>query len=226
MVFKLPAAVLVVALYIYGTLTDSLSDVWMPLAAPVLAAAIVYVLVSLPPLLFLGEAERYLNHVASFIVILLVYEVQSYGLDWMLVVLIGYGVLFWYVERFNLQGSERLGRQRDRTDDNVISYLAGLKKKHRIAGYSYHAAGGWRILWETDHTLLYPIVWDKAFEEYSDCYPYFNRDRFDEMVDEYDLDMLIIETQALTAKGDWRPPPHWRRLDIGEPIYEIYERKD
>ena len=230
-VLKLPAAILLVALYIYAALTDSLSDKWMPLAAPVLAAAVVYALVSIPPLLFLGEAERYLNHVASFIVILLVCEVQSYGWDWMLIVLISYGVLFWFAETFILKRYERTSHQRNRVDGTVISYLARLEKKHRIAAYPYNAVGGWRILLETDHTFLYPPAWTDdahrgAFEEYSDHHPYFNLDRFDRMADEYGLDMLIINMRALAAKGDWRPPPHWRRLDIGAPIYEVYQRRD
>ena len=206
------------------------------LSAPVISAVIIYILISLPPLLFLGEAERYLNHVAFFIVAMATLLAKDLDLVWILYFVLGYGALYWAIESFFLRRGSLLFGQKKLTDDNdkaIISNLISIKHPLVVLSYPFHAVGVWRILAETNHHVFYNVLMkktsQKTFERNFDAdYPFVKIEKLDEIASQYGVNYLIIDKNKLNARGlkDWSPSKRWKRQNIGQPIYDVYQRFD
>lgn len=228
---KMP--VLFVALVLYGmSFLNGIDQSIAHIVAPVIAAVIVFLLINWPPLLFLGEAERYLNHVAFFIVATAVVLVSATGLVLLLYVVIGYGFLFWLVESFLLHrflpDSDKLLTL---AGDAVISHLKSMDRPMVVLAYPYHAVGVWRIMAETDHNVIY-VNNNKEFtdmfeRDYAAEYPYVKLDKLDEMASQLGVNYLIAGKKALATQGLslWVPSVDWQKLEVGEPIYDVYQRR-
>jgi cation transport ATPase len=98
---KMPVLLVAIALY-WASLWNGANHSEAHIVAPVIAAVIIFFLINLPPLLFLGEAERYLNHVAFFVVAMATTLVLDADLSWIIFAVLGYGCVFWFVESFFL----------------------------------------------------------------------------------------------------------------------------
>lgn len=205
------------------------------LAAPIMGAGILYLVVNLRPFLFLGEAERYLNHVAFFIALFAAKYALDNELEWILWALIIYGAFYWGCETFLLERlkPEHL-RQRLLEDDNVIHDLQGLTQPAIVLGYSYHVAGSvYRVIFETKHQAIYCLLTSKDFADnfnrkYAADYPYVKLDRLDELADEYGVGYIVLDRRALSARGleHWMPSVRWVKRSVGGNIYDVYYRPD
>jgi hypothetical protein len=203
------------------------------LAAPVAAAVVLFVLVSLRPLLFLGEAERYLNHVAFFVALLAARLTVEASLWPAALLLLAYGFTFWLLEAFALPRltPQRL-RERAREDTAVLQHLKARPRQGSVLSYPYHAGGGaWRIMAETAHPVVFCLGLAPAFaarfnERYADAYPCVRLDRLEEMADEYDIGYLVVDLREVAARQGpgWTPGPHWHREPLGGEIYAVYTR--
>jgi hypothetical protein len=230
--FKMP--VLLVAFFFYGLwLLQENNTFPLFILSPVVAATIVFFLINLPPLLFLGEAERYLNHVAFFIAALAAISAIELGLTWILWAVVFYGALYWFAEVLFLDKLlPTSSRSIKNIDDKIISYLNTIPKKPMIIlTYPYHAVGVWRIMLETVHKVVYCFTTSQSFmdmfeNKYAADYPYFKLDKLDELAHEFNVDIFIVRNQSLVSRGyeQWTPTPMWKKLNIGEPVYAVYTR--
>lgn len=203
------------------------------LIAPVVAALAVYFIINLPTFLFLGEAERYLNHVAFFIVASCVYASINAGMQWLLVFLVAYGLLYLAVEfvASSTLFAER-NHERERCDRNVISYLNSLDDRTVVLLYPFGAAVGvFRVMLETPHKVLYNFTTMEEFaekfeREYAADYPYVDLTKLESMAGEFRVGVLVAYEKALVERGytDWDPGEAWRSRDVGEPLYRTYRR--
>jgi hypothetical protein len=206
-----------------------------PMLAPVAAATLVFLLINRPALLFLGEAERYLNHVAFFIVAVASMFAEALGVRWMVACLLAYGLAYWVLESFVLHKVYPPGAaERQHADDEIIGYLKQAPAPEQaVLAYPYHAAGGvYRIMLEAGKRTVFCFMTEKGFmeefeREYSAGYPYTKLERLDEMSRELGVATVIVDVQKLRERDleDWRPAPSsWKRIDIGAPCYRVYER--
>lgn len=229
---KMP--VLPVALVLYAsTAMNGTGQLGSYIVGPVLAAVIVFVIINMPPMLFLGEAERYLNHVAVFVVAMATKIAIDQSLSWLLWVILGYGASYWVIEILFLRKLlPKSSSSREDADDHIITHLKSLDHSTVVLGYPYAAGGGvFRIMLETQHRVIYCYATDEEFvarfeREYGADYPYVDLDRLDEMANEYGVTYVIAYKKALTSRGlaQWAPSIQWRKLDCGEPSYEVYQR--
>lgn len=228
---KMPVLVALIAMYSISMMNGSY-QLPLYLKAPIMSAAVIYLLVNLPPLLFLGEAERYLNHVAFFIVAGAVMLAMSKGWTLIICVLLAYGSIFWLIECFVLK---RYFSQRaegiEKADQEILSYLKKLKTPVVILSYPYHAIGVWRILLETPHKVLRTATgnsdYDKMFEQkYAIDFPFVNLDKLDDMATELGLNIFIGSKKFFAARGlhEWQPSLQWQKLELGEDYYDVYQR--
>jgi len=116
---KLPVIVFGFFAILQSTLTETESYSYA-LAAPILAASIVYLIVNLRPFLFLGEAERYLNHVAFFIALFSAHFALDNGLEWVVWALFIYGLVYWCVEIIALSKLIPIESKKQETEDEFI----------------------------------------------------------------------------------------------------------
>jgi hypothetical protein len=220
-----------VLLLLIGTLFLKEGGVDQSLLSPIWAALAVYFIVNLPPFLFLGEAERYLNHVAFFIVAATVSVTIPNHLE-MIFVLILYGMIFLLLERFLLvKMFETNDKEKVQVENDMISYLQSLNEKVVLC-YPYNAVGLWRILLQTPHKVIRSMTgnesYDNDFEKkYEDDYPYVKLETLDSMAKDLGLNIFIASKKSLeTRQGDdWAPSALWEKLDFGGNVYDVYQNK-
>jgi len=230
---KLP--VIFIVAFIFVRSIGSGSDMYgSPLAAPIVSACLVYFVVNLRPFLFLGEAERYLNHVAFFIALFAAKHMLDNEFEWLLWALFVYGAVYWGIETFALEKlkPEHL-RQRAIEDDLVIKDLQALPQPTVVLGYPYLSAGGvFRIMLETKHSAIYCLFTSKDFSEkfnakYADDFPYTKLEKLDDMADEYGVGYIVLDRRDLSARGfeGWLPSSSWAKRPVGGEIYDVYHRQ-
>ena len=179
----------------------------------VVSAIILFILINIPIFLFLGEAERYLNHVSFFIVFFVAsVSIETNNLFYAYS-LISYGVFYFIIE-FTLYDFILLkfGKNNlEKIDEQVIMFLKDYKPK-TIVCYPFHAVGFWRIMYHTHHKLLYPITCKESFlkkynSSYDDKYPFINLDKIDLMNSDFNLSLLIVDVsydiKVLIENPNW-----------------------
>jgi hypothetical protein len=203
------------------------------LAAPTMAACIVYFIVNLRPFLFLGEAERYFNHVAFFISLFTAHYALDNGLEWMLWALFIYGSTYWCIETFALSKLIPIeSKKRAIEDEFIIKDLASLSKSSVVLAYPYHAAGGiYRIILETKHRVIFCVCTEKNFSqrfnfEYAEDYPYIKLNKIDDMSDEFNVGYIVLHKKSMYSRGfsNWKPSARWVKRPVGGEIYDVYYR--
>lgn len=229
-IVKLPALLVIVPACIVS-LQQGTNEVLS--AAPVLAAVILYFLVNSRPLLFLGESERYLNHVAFFITQFAAQHAVKHGSEWILWLLLVYGLIYWTLESFVLTKLKpaRLS-QRQAQDALVLQDLRQLPETTVVLCYPYHAgAGVYQIMSATRHRALFCFGTSAEFaarfnSEYAADYPYIKLEKLDEMAEEYGIGYLVLDRRDLQTRGfeRWKPSAQWIERTVGGDTYDVYSR--
>ena len=226
-IFKMP---ILLVLFLFLMLEES--SIERVFLMPIFASVLIYFLVNRPKLLFLGEAERYLNHVALLIVIssvTIASEIQSY---WPLWLLVFYGISYWLAEvvLFTFMSP---ARERDKADRVVEKFLSNDDMPRLILSYPYHAVGVFRIMLCTPHHVIYTVnmngnIREEFVKEFEADYPYIRLDKLDELVAKTGLNTLILRRRSLVIRGHagWCPSPSqgWRKKELPQSEYDIYER--
>lgn len=229
---KLPVVLMVIPACATSLLQSAGTNASL-LAAPVVAAAIVLFVVNLRPLLFLGEAERYLNYVAFFIVLSAAQYASARGSEWVLWALMLYGLTFWVVESFGLSRlTPALFKDRKLQDAAVLKDLRQLLEPTVVLCYPYHAGSGvYRIMSETPHHVVFCFGTSTEFSahfnsRYAADYPYVQLDRLEEMADDYGITYLVLDRRALQTRGleHLRPSARWTPRTVGGATYAVYSR--
>jgi hypothetical protein len=197
--------------------------------ATVAGATIVFLIINIKRFLFLGEAERYLTHVAFFVIVAFLSITSELNLSWISWYILGYGVLFWLLESFFLKNVLPDQSEILKVSKEVISFLKKINKEMKILTFPYHAIGVWRIMLETEHKVVFANLDDKQGIHTNNCwysadYPFVNLAVVDRMYDELGVNVLIIDNKQLKRKKEgWLPSALWNKLEIGAPFYTVYE---
>lgn len=198
----------------------------------IMAGAIIFLLINRPILLFLGEAERYLNHIAIFLIIYLVdynQYVDSFIISYILII---YGVIFWFSE-FLYKSYRISDRQREEDNKVVEDYLRSKSGSLIVGSVPYHNLCVFRIMLFTNHKVLMPIYFrekyrklfnDKNFEIYS---PFLDISKLDEIKKYTGLSIVIIDVAAVsrTALKNTKFNNNWIERKLNQQTYIIYEYK-
>jgi len=223
---RAPHIVLIVILALYAASTGR--EVNPALSAMIAGAAAVYVLTSLRWFLFLGEAERYLSHVSiwsNLLFVALCASLDIMALVWLAIV---YGAAISVAERALLRGG--IDRAAATSETAVIDYLGKQSENRTILVYPYHAVPPYRIMIETQHVCVFPIIAGEAHKQAMkgvEDYPRIDLSRLTDSAELAGVDTLVIEPEERAAHmPEWSPPPGWNRVpgDFGK--LEVYERLD
>ena len=209
-------------------------NVELSVLVPILAAFLVFLLVNWGPLLFLGEAERYLNHVAFFIVFSCVIAATDQNLHWLIWLLVCYGLIFWCFECFCLHLLEEkyLNMEVKADQQKVISFLTSIETPQVILAYPYHGGGGvFKFMLLTIHKVVFcfvpnPMNAEKCTESFAAEYPDVRLGKLDEMADEMGVSVLVADKKSLCQQGhqNWVPSDQWQPVDIDTELLNIYQR--
>ena len=229
---KMPILLLVIFFSLYeqlGTgeyLPDYMSGI-------ILSALIVFFLVNFPSLLFLGEAERYLNHVAFFIVLLCVVQANKLGFEWLVFMVICYGFLFLVIEYFIIRYLFKENFiKKEKVNQKLLEFLSSQKTQGVILSYPYHAGcGAYRIMLSTCHQVVSSSLLNGDFKKkYTDAfvadYPFIKLEKLDHMASELGVNIFIADSKALNNRGycNWSPSEQWKRVHLGLDELCVYQR--
>lgn len=230
---KMPVLLAVLGLYIVAWQTEGVQIEYTYLM-PVLAGVIVFFVINYPPFLFLGEAERYLNHVAFFIVLAVVQLSVELSTHWVLWSVLGYGVLYWFAEVLFLgrYASKAMGAN-NKAFGEIIDHLVSVNTPLVVLVYPYVSGGGvYRVMLETDHKVIFVFgiseEFSKTFDrEYADTYPYVKLNQLDRMSEDLGVNCVVVFKKALENKGlgQWEPLPEWQKMDLGGSVYDVYQKQ-
>ena len=196
---------------------------------PVIVGFSVFCLINIPVALFLGEAERYINHISFFVVssaVLLSHQLQMEVVIWALMI---YGLLFLLLESFVLHLFEPQ-YVKEKIETDIISDLKASDKELVVLCYPYHAVGVFRVMLETEHKTVFVFMTEPEFserfnEKYAGAYPYVKLESLPEMSEQLGVNYLVIERKQLGKNGyssDWNPGPGWSKQSITTGIYDVY----
>jgi hypothetical protein len=211
-ILKLPIIVVFYYYYIFFNDLVGESNLFF-MANVIISATILFVITNIRYFLFLGEAERYLNHISFFLTYFVVYSTVKLNFIFIVYFLALYGLIFLLLEFFlyDKLSNKFKSKNKDAIEDEVILFLNNIKK-HNILCYPFGAIGFWRIMYQTKHKLLYPITCKDEFikkyeDNYNDKYPFANLEKVDLMNADFGLDLLIIDTsydvKTLSDNSNW-----------------------
>ena len=206
--------------------------------APIIASIALFLTINRPSLLFLGEAERYINSVIVFYYIVIAIYANQAGLNWLIDALLLYGIIFTLAEAALYGGfSKRLkllqSSQKEKTilaNKDLISKLKKCSTSLRIIGYPYHAAG-WHVTALTDHTIIYPISWNnkekEEFTQFEDAYPYIKLEKLKALITKYNINVIVINKNSTDiAKVTSYLPEEWSYNEqLSNELYASYTER-
>lgn len=229
LIYNSPFILMYKATVVLWALFIVFSENYYSIAYAFLAAGLtIFVISSTKWFLFIGEAERYLNYLIVFPLIILLETgnlTHPFGL-----LLIVYGVLYYIADIYVLvkKTSAEGGDQNDR----FITYLNALPRRINCATVPYHL-GCWRIVFETNHNWWGPNVSPVDKEEakkndyYWIKYPFLDLSVCDEFMSDYDLDYLFVDKSKYEESvGGIALPAHVKSEYIGDGIHRLSLDKD
>ena len=196
---------------------------------PVIAATLVYLIINIPQLLFLGEAERYLNHIAIFIVLLVVNIVGQLEWEFLIYGFWLYGILYLLGESFILPKFNYSTLSKANNDaDAIINYLKKIPQTV-VLSFPFHTCDGfYRIMTETLHKTVFiggTISIEKKYaDRFNSNHPYVKLKKLDEMRLDLGVNILVINNfHKIKILGpNWTPPKNWNIVDLGCEITTVY----
>lgn len=189
----------------------------------IISSFVIFFISSLKWFLFIGEAERYINYMVFFILlkVTLFFEENIFYL----VTFIIYGIIL-YILDFILLSKKT---NKNSIDDELIKWLNCQNDALKIATIPYHL-GGWRIVESTKHNWLYGVFFindndTKVLNSYIKKYPFLDINKADKIIDEYNLDYIFYNKQALDKNYDekYEIPTNLKQIQISENIFALYK---
>ena len=233
-ILKLPIASLALLIISYNVIYSPAIDD-LNIMAPAIAAFIVFFVFNSKKFLFLGEAERYLNYVIVFVILIPVTFFLEHNYEWIIFLVIFSGFIYWFVEAFFWYRFENyLAGNKGKERDKIIDDLQSIEAELKILLYPYAAIGGvFYVLLKTKHTLLYQFgiqkkLDDKLRQHYSSGYPFVRLEKLDELAKEYDINYVVIDKKHLKTNypTGLALSNQWIKKDLGLTAYDVYVRND
>ena len=131
---KMPVLLVALIIILEGFFNGN-PNVELSVLVPILAAFLVFLLVNWGPLLFL-EKERYLNHVAFFIVFSCVIAATDQNLHWLIWLLVCW-INLWCLVFVPFVGRKYLNMEVKADQQKVISFLTSIETPQVILAYPY-----------------------------------------------------------------------------------------
>lgn len=185
----------------------------------VLAATTIFLITNTGPFLFLGHAERYLNHVALFILTIVGAHLDRWPLLWPGVIL--YGLLFLGLDFLFLREKNKRGLDRD--EEDILHWLKQQPNPRNILAIPNMLGGGWRIMYETIHNWFFHSQYDKDNREYwariIRKHPFIEIDLLNEILNEGIDTIIVHESQVVDFYGKkFEAPPRFTPVHINKNV--------
>jgi hypothetical protein len=223
--FKMPIFLIIVVSFFYSF---NLQNEYYKMLIIILSTFLIYVIVSIRSFLFLGEAERYLNHISILIIFYSVEFLYKMQLLWVGYFLIIYGILFWIIELLTFNYFTNT-KKRDFADKEVQEILSNLQSPQVVLSFPYHNFCVFRIMLNTKHFTIYPCHMDdkirsKFMEKFEYKYPYLDLKKLSEINKFTNCSCLIIDVDSLTQENFSNSLNlfEWQEVKLKQSVYRLF----
>lgn len=226
---KMPVIVLAIANLVYGI--SNQQSVFSIGNGVLLSTLIIYFFINQRRFLFLGEAERYLNHISLVIIFEAVAFSQRNNNFLPIYLILAYGILFWAVENsyfVKITNSVK----RNLADNEIELILKKIVGEKIVCTYSFHNFCVYRIMLNTHHKVIFPYHMEQKISrefiaKYQYNYPYINLNNIEDMCAETRCNVLIIDNYSADVKeldGIKLEEGGWSRIELSYDVYKLYSK--
>lgn len=187
------------------------------LSIVVLSAVIIYLLVNIPRLLFLGESERYLTHTAYLLCLFFVINATQNGYELLILFILGFN--FFYLINQLLRIYSNKIYSNTNLNNSITAYFEGLDTKKNIICFPYHIGSFYSLLLKTEHNVFGSLLSDFKThpiikESLELHYPHLDLNRLNYMRRSFGVDTLILYPASLQKVGleNWKLPAGWEEV--------------
>ena len=197
----------------------------LEVSSPILAGILLFLVINIRSLTFMGESERYLSHLAILLSLGFCLMMQRHNSEGLLAMILVFNFLYFFN---SIRILKKKGGAGELTNDKVTAFLGTLKPKVVLC-FPYHVGSYFQILLETDHKLFGSILTDNKEHPITKrglepSYPYLDLKRLEEMTSDFGVNLLVLRKSDLVSAGfdGWQPPSEWqliKTIDQGTNIY-------
>lgn len=222
--------VLFIAIY-FGIMHFSLTisnPITLFLCSWITASLVLFFLTSLRPFLFLGEAERYIEHsILPQVLLVCLFLASIQSVTWLII----YHGLFYIGNLALICGVYRITSKKEEPKRELFDWFTaqGIKDKTILPGLSgLH----FELPYITDNAvILFPAserlaANQEEFAELFEEYPYPNTD-LQMLIQRYSLDLIVVNKKLLdyASKRGWNYPLAMFTKVFENELYTVYETK-
>jgi hypothetical protein len=191
------------------------------------ASLVLFSLTSLRPFLFLGEAERYIEHsILPQVLLVCLFSASIQSVTWLII----YHALFYIGNLALICGVYRITSKKEGPKRELFDWFAaqGIKDKIILPGLcGLH----FELPYITDNAVLFPggsLTRGKQeeFIELFEEYPYPNTN-LQMLIQRYNLDLIVVNKKLLdhASKRGWNYPLAMFTKVFENELYTVYETK-
>ncbi len=161
----------------------------------ILAGFAIFLLSSLKWFLFIGEAERYLNHILIALLLYTADFVLPYA-GWLCAWGAIYGLFDLCFAGYLQRKDQKLARS-----DRIMEVLQQQNGICNVLEVPFGISGGSRLLTETPHNWVYPVLWSdedrEVFNQFMARYPMIDLERLDEIIPAYSVHIVVVDCSKI-----------------------------
>lgn len=199
LLFKMPLLIiLLIGFFKYHFL---LSSFFFNINLFIISVTILFFIISLKLFLFLGEAERYLNHIAILIIFSLIYLIKLTDATWLIYSLILYGIIYYFIEIF-IYDKFLFAKDKEPADMEIEIFLKSFKESRTVLSYPYHNFNIWRLMLNTQHKPIMPTLMSSNYmniflSKYDIKSTFLDLNKLDEIINLTDCSIILIYNNSL-----------------------------
>jgi hypothetical protein len=194
----------------------------------ILITTSVFLFTSLKNFLFLGESERYLNHIVAIIIIATIKNLELNGrLDFAYFIVL-YGIIFWLVELFLFHKFTN-NDNRALADIEIEEVLQKNEHSRVVLSIPYHNFSVYRLMLNTKHFSIFPYhmtheVRAKFNLNFEYKYPFLDVKKLSEIVDFTNCSCVILDVNSISKDVFSRInlSSDWHEVHLNHSVYRFF----
>ena len=203
----------------YGVAKENYAQIIIPVV-------IIFIIINTKTFVFLGEAERYLNHISFFLLVGFVGILKRTEVAYIIFFIV-FGIVYFALELLYLSLLRKRSAGREMVDRNVINYILNRQPNCNVICYPFHSVGVYRILYETSASVIFPLNNHKYYDKFVGVkYPYVDLRNMlsSDVGKEVNLAIVSCKNSREDISESNNVFRNWIKSDIGSPFYNIYFR--
>ena len=203
----------------YGFVNENHAQIIFPVV-------IIFIIINTKNFLFLGEAERYLNHISFFLIFGFI-EIYK-RIEFMYIIyFVFFGISYFAFEIIYLSLLRKRSHKREMVDRDIIKYILNRGVHCNIICYPFHSVGVYRILYETSASVIYPLNNHRFYDKVvGGKYPYVDLRKM--LATDVGKEVNLAIVSCKNSREDIGESnivfTNWIKSEIGLPFYNIYLR--